>query len=288
MMDVLEAGADDGRTRRHMPRAARVAAIVLGGALLVAVAAGALQWWIQREARPDRLEIVRIDAIGPFAITGDELPGDWPRDLVTGALRLRTTVAGDPQRTMRAESAGDLGVYVAAAAQDVAIPAGESSEVDVVITPGDCGAISSASSLAPASPLRDSSGAPIPLGADASRALGEALASLCPASESAPDVLSSSVRVDVFFRDRTLIMRARLATSGERMILQPRDSVGFRGRGEQEATIEDGVATARLRWLISPAEADGLASPTVRVRAFAVSAGRSYPWVLDLRVPGSR
>ena len=59
----------------------------------------------------------------------------------------------------------------------------------------------------------------------------------------------------------------------------------FRGRGEQEATIEDGVATARLRWLISPTEAEGLASPTVKVRVFTVIAGRGYPWVLDLRVP---
>jgi hypothetical protein len=80
-------------------------------------------------------------------------------------------------------------------------------------------------------------------------------------------------------------MRARVTTDGERVVLQPRDSVGFRGRGEQEATIEDGVATARLRWLISPAEAESLESPTVRVRAFVVTGGRGYPWVLDLRVP---
>ena len=45
------------------------------------------------------------------------------------------------------------------------------------------------------------------------------------------------------------------------------------------------MATARLRWLISPAEAEGLASPTVRVRVFTVTAGRGYPWGLDLRVP---
>jgi hypothetical protein len=29
----------------------------------------------------------------------------------------------------------------------------------------------------------------------------------------------------------------------------------------------------------------GLQEPAVRVRAFAVVAGRAYPWLLDLRVP---
>ena len=288
MMDVLEVGGGGSRARRtgrRAPRTTRLIGILAGCALAVAVVAGATQWWLQQQARPDRLEIVGVEAIGPFAISGEDLPDDWPRDLVVGALRLRVAITGDPQRTVRAESAGDTGAYVAAGAQDVVIPAGESSEVDVVITPADCGAIASATSPTAASLLIDASGAPIPLGADASRALGEALASLCPAPESAPDVSSNSVRVDVFFRDRTLVMRARVATVGERVVLQPRDSAGFRGRGEQEATIEDGVATARLRWLISPAEASGLASPTVRVRVFTVTAGRGYPWVLDLRVP---
>lgn len=280
-MDVLEAG-DGGSARRRAPRTRRLVAVLAGGALAGAVIVGAAQWWVQQEARPDRLEIVRLDAVGPFAISGDDLPDDWPRDLVVGALRLRVEITGDPQRTVRAESAGDTGVYVASGATDTVIPAGESSEVDVVITLADCGAAISGTA---ASPLIDASGAAIPLSADASRTLDAVLASLCPTAELAPAVSSNSVRVDVFFRDRTLVMRARVATVGERVVLQPRDSVGFRGRGEQEATIEDGVATARLRWLISPAEAEGLASPTVRVRVFTVIAGRGYPWVLDLRVP---
>ena len=284
-MDVLEAGGGGSRIRRRAPRTKRLITVLAGCALAAAVVAGATQWWLQQQERPDRLEIVGLDATGPFAISGDDLPDEWPGDLVVGALRLRVSITGDPQRTVRAESAGDTGAYVAAGAQDVVIHAGENSDIDVVITPADCGAIGSDTSPAAASPLIDASGAPIPLSADASRALGEALASLCPAEESAPAVTSNSVRVDVFFRDRTLVMRARVATLGERVVLQPRDSVGFRGRGEQEATIEEGVATARLRWLISPAEAEGLASPTVRLRVFAVTAGRGYPWVLDLRVP---
>ena len=105
---------------------------------------------------------------------------------------------------------------------------------------------------------------------------------------------AEDVRVDVFFRDRTLVMRVRMPTEAartdgaaapDRVILQPLDSIGFRGGAEQEATIEDGAAITRLRWLISPAEAESLAAPTVRVRVFAITSGRAYPWVLDLRVP---
>lgn len=284
-MDVLEAGGDRGRARRTQSRTTRLVAVLAGSALAVAIAAGAVQWWKQQDARPDRLEIVRVDPIGPFAISGNDLPEGWPADLVVGALRVRIEIAGDPQRTVRADSAGDTGAYVATGAQEAVIAAGENSEIDVVVTPADCGAIGLADGEATASPLVIASGAPIPLSADASRTLADALASLCPTAQAAPAVSSNSVRVDVFFRDRTLVMRARIATVGERIVLQPRDSVGFRGRGEQEATIEGGVATARLRWLISPTEAAALDSPTVRVRIFTVTAGRGYPWVLDLRVP---
>ena len=89
-MDVLEAGSDAGRARRRAPRVARLAAALAVGVLVVAVIAGATQWWLQQDARPDRLEIVRVDAIGPFAISGDDLPDGWPADLVVGAVRLRS------------------------------------------------------------------------------------------------------------------------------------------------------------------------------------------------------
>ena len=56
----------------------------------------------------------------------------------------------------------------------------------------------------------------------------------------------------------------------------------------REATIEDRTASARLRWLVSPAEAMNLEEPTVRVRTFGITGGRAYPWVLDLRVPSVR
>ena len=49
--------------------------------------------------------------------------------------------------------------------------------------------------------------------------------------------------------------------------------------------MDAGTATARMSWLVFPAEAAGLDSPTVRVRAFTLIAGRAYPWVINLRVP---
>lgn len=292
-MDVLEAGAPD-TPRPDGPRRGKRIAVALGAAVLaVAIAVGAAQWWTAASARPERLEITALEPVGPFAISGDDVPEGWPRGLVAGALRLRVAISGDPQRTTRADTAGDTGAYAAQGLQDAVIPAGDRAEADVVVTPTDCGTIDS-----PASPLIDAEGTAIPMAPEAERTLVDALRSLCAPGQPSPDISANSVRVDVFFRDRTLVMRARITTDppGEgsatsptkpdRVVLQPRDSVGFRGGSAQEATIEGGAATARLRWLISPAEAAGLEAPTVRVRVFLVAGGRAYPWMLDLRVPG--
>ncbi len=279
-MDVLEAGSPELPGEAGTRRGLRVVAGVVTALLAVAVGVGAVQWWVTAATGPEQLQIIDIEPIGPFSLTEDDLPDDWPRDVVVGALRLRITVTGDPQRSTRADSAGDTGAYVADGAPAVVIPAGDEAEIDVVVMPADCGSLDS-----PASPLVDGDGTAVPLAPDAARRLAEALGSLCPSGESAPALSTHSVRVDVFFRDRTLVMRARIATLGDRVVLQPRDSVGFRGGSAQEATIEPGAATARLRWLISPAEAEAVESPTVQVRIFDVVGGRAFPWVLDLRVP---
>ena len=251
--------------------------------LAIAVGLAAVQWWTTSSSRPDRAEIIALQTVGPFAVSGDDLPPDWPTNLVVGAILLRLDIAADPQRSLQVDAAGDTGVYVANGVRGLMIPAGEDAEVDVVVVPGDCGAISTDSLSAP---LVDSTGVPLPLNSAAAEGLRAALTSLCEIGRPAPDLSASSARVDVFFRDRTLIMRVRVSTTADRVVLQARDSPGFRGRGEAEATIEDGVATTRLRWLVSPAEAVGLESPVVRVRAFAFTNGRAYPWLLDLRVPG--
>lgn len=279
-MDILEAGSPESPEGKNTRRGSRVAAGVVAALLAVAIGVGAVRWWLTPSSPPERLQITHVESIGPFSVTGDDLPPGWPRDVVVGALRLRVTVTGDPQRSSRAEAAGDTGAFVADGDQAMAIPEGERAEVDVVVTAADCGSIAS-----PRSPLIDGDGAAIPLAPDAERTLADALASLCPSGASAPALSTNSVRVDVFVRDRTLVMRTRIATLGDRVVLQPRDSVGFRGGAAQEATIEQGAATARLRWLVSPAQAGAGDSPTVQVRVFEVVGGRAFPWVLDLRIP---
>jgi len=284
-VDVLEAGATDSGPRGGSHRIARVVAVAAVVVLAGAVAIGAARWWTAQSARPDRLEILRIDPIGPFAISGDDLPEGWPAGVVAPALRLRTEVAGDPQRATLVRPVGETGSYVTDAMAETEIPAGERIEVDMIMTPADC---RTAADVDVVSPLVDASGGAVPMTSAAAEALATALASLCSSGGSAPIISTTGARIDVFFRDRSLIMRLRVTAAGDRVVLQPRDSTGFRGAGAVEATVEDGTAVARLRWLVSPAEAMSLAAPTVRLRAFAVTGGRAYPWVLDLRVPGVR
>ena len=96
-LDVLEAGPEGERHHRRATRVARMMIAIAACALIIAVVASALQWWRQQSGRPGRLEIASIEPLGPFAISGSDLPGGWPRGLVVGALRLRAEVTGDPR-----------------------------------------------------------------------------------------------------------------------------------------------------------------------------------------------
>lgn len=282
-MDVLEAGPSEPRDRRGI--GAAVIAVVTVALVAGAIIVGAAHWWSEQSDRPDRLEIYALEAIGPFAIAGDDLPEGWPEDLVAPALRLRVQVSGDPQRAATVRPVGETASYATEGSTESVIPAGERGPVDLVVTPADC---RPDTGVEAASPLVDASSAAVPMSAAAARALSNALDSVCAAGGDAPLISTTAARIDVFFRDRTLIMRLRVTTAADRVVLQPRDSIGFRGGDAAEATIEDRAASARLRWLVSPAEAMNLEEPTVRVRTFAITGGRAYPWVLDLRVPSVR
>ncbi|NBP51248.1 MAG: hypothetical protein EBU70_08735 [Actinobacteria bacterium] len=281
-MDVLEAGAPSssspGTSRRVAWSAGAIAAVLIA----ITVSVAGVRWWVEQSTPSDRLEILAIETVGPFAISGEDLPAGWPTGLVAPALRLRLDVAGDPQRAMRLRAAGETDAYATSGTESATIAASERVGVDVVVTPADCGTPSGAD---PISPLIDAEGARVPLTSAATRALASALDSLCPAPGAAPAVSLTSARVDVSLRDRILTMRIRVPTIADRLVLQPRDSTGFQGGSDVEATMNAGTATARMSWLVSPAEAAGLESPTVRVRAFTLIAGRAYPWVVDLRVP---
>jgi hypothetical protein len=281
-MDVLEAGASASESPGTSHRVARGIAVIAAVLIAVTAAVGGARWWAEQSTRSDRLQIQAMETVGPFAISGEDLPEDWPTGLVAPAFRLRLDVTGDRQRTVQVQSAGETAAYIASGAESAAIPAGEHVGVDVVVTPADCGAREGADLT---SPLTDAGGAGVPLTSTASEALSSALDSLCESAGAGPIISFTSARVDVFVRGRILVMRLRVPTVADRIVLQPRDSTGFQGGGDVAATMDAGAATARMRWLVSPAEAAGLASPTVRVRAFSLVAGRAYPWVVDLRVP---
>jgi len=277
-MDVLETGPPEPADRRGV----RAAVIVGMGLLVIAIGFGAVRWWSVQSTRPDRLEIVAIEAVGPFAIAGDDLPDGWPPDLIAPGLRLGMEITGDPQRAAILRPVGETASYATAESPETVIPPGERLTADLVVTPANC---DPAADTDVASPFIDASGNAVPMAPAAMQSLVTVLDDLCASGGTAPIISTSGARIDVFFRDRTLVMRLRVSTTADRVVLQPRDSIGFRGVGEAEATIEEGSASARLRWLVSPAEAMNLDQPTVRVRTFAITGGRAYPWVLDLRVP---
>ena len=281
-MDVLEAGASASESPGTSHRVARGIAVIAAVLIAITAAVGGARWWAEQSTRSDRLEIQAIETVGPFAISGEDLPEDWPTGLVAPALRLRLDVTGDPQRIVQVQPAGETAAYIASGTESAAIPAGEQVGVDVVVTPADCGGPEGTDL---ASPLIDAEGAGVPLTSTASQALSSALDSLCESASAGPVITFVSARVDVFVRGRILVMRLRLPTTADRLVLQPRDSTGFQGGGDVEATMDAGAAAARMRWLVSPAEVARLESPTVRVRAFALIGGRAYPWVIDLRVP---
>jgi hypothetical protein len=280
-MDVLEVGAHDRPPRRRTRAATRIVIVAAVGVLAIVIGAAAIPWWAQQSARPDRLEVVALEAIGPFAISGADLPEGWPRGLVAGALRLRAEVTGDPQRTLRVTSSGEGDAYVAGGVEVVTVPAGESADIDVIVTPSDCGALDPPSH----SPLVDASGAPVPVSATARGQLRDALLSLCAPGGTAPALTAAEARIDVFFRDRTLVVNALLTSAADRSVLQPRDGTALRGLQTQEVETADDLASVQLRWLISPGEMTPQASLVGRVRAFSIVAGRAYPWLLTVAVP---
>ena len=279
-MDVLETGSPGSAREPGARHGLWVAAGVGAALLIIAITAGAVQWWRTQADRSDRLEITSVEAIGPFAISGGDLPETWPSGIVSGAVRLRTQVNGDPQRAVELTPTGQGAAYVASGDGSTVIPAGDSAAIDVLVTPSDCRAIDR-----PMSPLVDASGTPVPVTEAAASVLRDTLAGLCAPGGMPPRLTPEAARLDVFFRDRTLVVTARVSTQADRVVMQPRDFPGFVGLEQQQAPVRNGVATVRLRWLISPAEGARLMAPAVSVRAFTIVGGRAYPWVVSLPLP---
>ena len=135
------------------------------------------------------------------------------------------------------------------------------------------------------SPLIEEPGADVPLTDPARATLAEALRTLCVPAGDSPRLTASDARIDVFFRDRTLIVNSMLDSVAQRALLQPLDGTALRGLRTREAEPVAGVAEVQLRWLVSPGEMAPHTSLVGRVRAFAIIDGRAYPWLLALPIP---
>lgn len=94
----------------------------------------------------------------------------------------------------------------------------------------------------------------------------------------------TSALIDVFFRDRTLVVTADVQSRAERVVLTPLDGTALRGLGAQDLD-PPGDRSVRLRWLISPGEMSPNTSLTGRVQAYSIVDGTAYPWIVVVPVP---
>lgn len=297
-MEVLDQGPPappDGRGARPLLRGMALAAVALG--LLAATAVAGARWWAEQEARPERLEVMSLevtDRVGVRLLDGDS---GWPGGLgtpdgaVSPAARLRLTVAGDPQRDepLLPAPAGPAVVVVSVdgeGARDVGgdaatVPAAGEATVDMVVSPADC----SAADGRPANVLTDGAGRDVPMSEGARATLDAAMRDICAQAGAIPVLDVRGALVDVFFRDRTLVLTAALDSTADRVILTPLDGTALRGLGAQDVSAPRGNVPVRLRWLISPGEMSPHTSLTARVQAYVVSDGVAYPWVLTVQPP---
>lgn len=287
-MEVLEQGAPAPQRSARWARAATALAIgAVSLAMIVVAAVSGARWWSEQQARPDRLEITGVFVAGHGGVRLADGDSGWPGGLgtpdgsVTPAVRLRLAVTGDPQRDEWVSSApiGSRVAVVAFAAVPVAAR-GEAS-LDITVAPSDCAAPAGL----PVPLLVSSDGSDVTMSEEAQASLDEAVRALCSGAGSAPALAVRGARVDTFFRDRTLVVTAALASAADRVVLTPLDGTALRGLGAQDVLVGGGPETVRMRWLISPGEMSPHTSLTGRVQAYSVVEGVAYPWVLTVQPP---
>ncbi len=286
-MEVLEQGRTPATGRGPAPwwRALALAGVAV--ALIATAGLAGARWWAEQEARPDRLEILAATVLGQAGARLGDGEAGWPGGLGTPdgstspAVRLRLTVAGDPQRDERLRAALPGTDVAVVDFSDMTVPAGGESVTDIVVAPTDC----SASDGRPIPLLVRADGSDVAMSDPARSAVTNALASLCAAAGPPPSLDVRGALVDVFFRDRTLVVTAGLASGADRVVLTPLDGTALRGLGAQDVPAGAATGTVRLRWLISPGEMSPHTSLTGRVQAYAVIGGVAYPWVMTVQPP---
>ena len=287
-MEVLEQGVPAPQRSRGPARAVPVLAIgAVSLALVVAAAFSGARWWSEQQARPDGLEITGLSVAGQVGVRLADGDSGWPGGLgtpdgsVTPAVRLRVAMTGDPQRdewVSPAPAGPRLAVLDFTGAP---VTAGGATSLDLTVAPTDC-----AAPTGPPVPLLvRSDGSDVTMSEDARATLDRAVTTLCSGAGPAPALAVRGALVDTFFRDRTLVVTAALASAGDRVVLTPLDGTALRGLGAIDIPADTDIGTVRLRWLISPGEMSPHTSLTGRVQAHAIAGGMAYPWVLTIQPP---
>ncbi|MFM8774933.1 MAG: hypothetical protein ACKOFP_14165 [Actinomycetota bacterium] len=286
-MEVLEQGQPDERVRSsRRPLIAAVVALVAVVILASALVAG-WRWWSQQDPRSYGLEISAVEVIGRASVTVEDGDSGWagglgtPGGAVAPAVWARLTVEGDPRASVVVSPAPASPEVIVSAVVPTAIPAGQTVNADVVLAPSDC---LTAGAL-PRELLVASEGTVVPIAESVRDEVAQLMVRLCSAGGQAPVLEPTSALIDVFFRDRTLVITADVQSRAERVVLTPLDGTALRGLGAQDLD-PPGERSVRLRWLISPGEMSPNTSLTGRVQAYSIIDGTAYPWILV--VPISR
>ena len=317
-MEVLEQGEIDGSAPTDDPAArrgwlsriaGRITVVALALAVISVTGWAAWSWWSAREALPERLEVMSVAVAAPAVLAVTDEESGWPGGLGTPARTsapaalIRVEVSGDPRRDSLIAPAG-TGPAIVTRGEPALVPQGSSSTlVEIALAPTDCSwavrppsqasaEASLGSATTPLTLLSDPSGANVPLSAQAQSDVLGIVADLCAPAGAAPSLKILSAGVDVFFRDRTLVMSATLQRSEPRgrALVVPLDATALRGLGAGEAGSPRKDSRVRLSWLISPGEMTPNGSLSGLVQVYVIIDGTSYPWVLsvpvDLRAGG--
>jgi len=286
-MEVLEQGRPDERARpSRRPLVAALVGLIALGIVASAVITG-WRWWSQQAPRSYGLEISAVEVIGRASLTVEDGDSGWvgglgtPGGVVAPAVWARLTVEGDPRASALVSPAPASPEVIVSAVVPTAIPAGQTVNADVVLAPSDC----LTAGASPRELLVTSEGTVVPIAESVRDEVAQLMVRLCSAGGQAPVLEPTSALIDVFFRDRTLVITADVQSRAERVVLTPLDGTALRGLGAQDLD-PPGDRSVRLRWLISPGEMSPNTSLTGRVQAYSIIDGTAFPWILV--VPISR
>lgn len=286
-MEVLEQGSPESRDRRI--HGAVVVAVCSLAALAILATAGiaGFRWWSQRETFSEVLQITALEVIGPASIKVDDGDAGWPGGLGTpdgaraAAAWVRLTVTGDAMRSVRVMPVKPNQAVLVSAVMPSTVPLRQSARVDVTVAPADC----SESGGAPRELLITDELAVVPMTDAVIERLTEVLERICKPAGMPPEIAPRSAVVDVFFRDRTLVMSTEVKSAADRVVLTPLDGTALRGLGAADVARPGTSSEVRLSWLLSPGEMSPNAVLTGRVQVYAIVDGTAYPWIVTLPVP---